>query len=1616
MNKVQKTILIIAASQAERQNICHALPQAGEVTYLPVEVENGAQTLACLSQLQPDCLLLDDHLPDYDVVLLLQTIVQQATPRIYPVVLLLSDNSTTLMIQALQHGVQDFLPKGALTNEQLAHTLTNAIKKVAQLRQEAEEREWFRHALTSLGDAVIATDQVGNVRFMNPVAEALVGQPASAAQGQPLSQILTLLDETNLQPLPNPIFWVLRTSQIIRQSNALLARQSGRELYIDYSAAPVADSQGNVSGVVLTLREASEPNADEQAHHAPAELARRYQAEIEAIYATVPLGLAVLDTELRFLRVNERLAEINGIPDAEHLGRTVRSIVPDLADKAEPLLRQVLATGQPILDLEIVGATTAQPDLQRAWLESFYPLYHDHGEVIGINVVVREITERKRAEDALRASEARLDTILQNVPASVYLLTPDQRYLYVNRFYEQLAHVTNAEIQGKSIYDMFAPATAAALAANDQRALNAKTPIELEEYAPHEGELRTYRSIKVPLLDANGEPYALLGISLDNTEQKRAERNQRFLSELSFELSLLNDAGQIQQRVVERLGEYLGASRCRFNAIDLTADTSTLLADWSQPGLPPAADISPLTRSISPAYMANAQAGHTLVVADAATDSRAEVPHDLLLTRGFPAIIRVPCLRAGQWVASLHVGQTTPRQWRSDEVQLVENVLHHFWPLVEKAHAEQALRASEANFRAAIEHASDAIFIANDQRIYQEVNAAACALSGYSREELLGKQVEDLTPPLAQARLNEERLQLLAGNSQVSEWALLRKDGTIVPIEVNAKQLPDGRWQAIVRDIRIRKQAEAALHQSNAILNAVLEGSRDAIFVRDLAGRYLLVNSAGAEQVGLEREAILGRCYSELFSADEIAAIQRDDHPVLEQGQSIALEHWSEHKGVIRYWHTLKMPLRNVAGEIIGLISSARDITERKQAEVALRTNEARFRQLADAMPQIVWRTDRAGNIDYVNAQWLTYSGLTLTESFGQGLWPAVHPDELAANLAAWQAAVAAGVEYEAELRLRRADGAYRWFLERAVPIRDEQGVIQHWFGASTDIHEHKMAETRQRFLADLGETMVGIQAAEDLLQTVAQRLGEFLGVARSFFTELDHSQQQMIVHHNYHRPELASMAGSYPMADFDPRSVAAHEAGRTIVLADIPPTATPASGNVERYAEAQIRAMVSVPLLRAGRWIATLVVTHHEPRQWSAAEITLIQTVAERAWLAVENRRLFQETQTLLAQLEAMLTNTPVGMAFYDRDLRYVRINPALAALNNLPVSAHLGKRPSELWLVPNEFEDALAQILATGRTLVNVEYHDRLTDQDYLLNWFPVWVDGALRCVGVTAVDITERLRYERALQQANQTLDQRVQQRTAELERSNRELDQFAYVASHDLRAPLRAIDNLALWISQDAAALLPPPSQVHLGKLRSRVKRMEKLLDDLLAFSRAGRIRTHPMQVDTAALIRDISELLAPPPGFSIIPAAAMPVLRTERVPLETILRNLIGNAIKHHDRSDGKIQVTADEQEQMIEFAVRDDGPGIEPHYHQKIFELFQTLKPRDQVEGSGMGLAVVKKLLESYGGTITVDSAPGQGSTFRFTWPKSMETGQLSTEEPSVQPHRGSPPEVDATH
>ena len=311
------------------------------------------------------------------------------------------------------------------------------------------------------------------------------------------------------------------------------------------------------------------------------------------------------------------------------------------------------------------------------------------------------------------------------------------------------------------------------------------------------------------------------------------------------------------------------------------------------------------------------------------------------------------------------------------------------------------------------------------------------------------------------------------------------------------------------------------------------------------------------------------------------------------------------------------------------------------------------------------------------------------------------------------------------------------------------------------------------------------------------------------------------------------------------------------------------------------------------------------------------------------------------------------------------------------------------------NGFADLLDRVYATGEAYAGNEVPrvwDRGsgTPEEGFVNFVYQPLrdpNGAVYGIMSHIVDVTELVRSRRLVEDSADEL----QRLTQSLSRINRELDQFAYVASHDLKAPLRAIASLATWIEDDLGPKLGAESQQHLALLRSRVNRMEALIDGLLQYSRAGRVRNRIETVGVADLMKEVVEMLGPPPEASIEIGPGMPTLDTERLPLQQVFLNLLGNALKHSGRLDTHVSVRVRDDGDFYEFTVEDNGPGIPREFHNKIWEIFQTLQPRDKVEGAGMGLALVKKNVESRGGRTWVESHDAQGARFCFLWPKHLE-------------------------
>ena len=261
------------------------------------------------------------------------------------------------------------------------------------------------------------------------------------------------------------------------------------------------------------------------------------------------------------------------------------------------------------------------------------------------------------------------------------------------------------------------------------------------------------------------------------------------------------------------------------------------------------------------------------------------------------------------------------------------------------------------------------------------------------------------------------------------------------------------------------------------------------------------------------------------------------------------------------------------------------------------------------------------------------------------------------------------------------------------------------------------------------------------------------------------------------------------------------------------------------------------------------------------------------------------------------------------------------------------------------------------------------------------------AIRMTG-THTDITERKQTEAEIRRLNAELEARVQQRTAALEAANKELQAFAYVVSHDLKTPLRGISQIAYWLSNDYANLFDAEGQELIELMIARVKRMDSLIDGILAYSRIGRVESASEPVSLSEVVQEALELLTLPADISITIETELPTVIGDIVRLTQVFENLLSNAIKFMDKPAGRIRIGCVSDGDFWKCYVADNGPGIDSKYHERIFRIFQTLAPRDVHESTGIGLTLAQKIIEFCGGKIWVESEIGKGSTFFFTLPK----------------------------
>ncbi|MFO0576607.1 MAG: PAS domain S-box protein [Polyangia bacterium] len=767
-----------------------------------------------------------------------------------------------------------------------------------------------------------------------------------------------------------------------------------------------------------------------------------------------------------------------------------------------------------------------------------------------------------------------------------------------------------------------------------------------------------------------------------------------------------------------------------------------------------------------------------------------------------------------------------------------------------------------------------------------------------------------------------------------NEHHIERFDGTRGWLLGSAAPLygPDGRQLgaiSIFADITHLKEAEAALRRSEHRFRQILDSVQEMVFTRDTDLRITFANAAACRYYELDADALRGR--TELpFCPPEITAQQRqDDYELLRTARSVERQEEPSisPRGEVRYFHTIKTPIFDARGELREIVSVSRDITERRRADCRLRANHAVARILADA-EQVADAMPRvigaiAGELEWQAA---AYWSVGSDGRLGcEALW-------LAPGLGgpAWSD----WIEVNRASRFARGHGLPGQVFATAAPqwVSDVAGdpVFSRTAPATAAGLRSGMA-----FPVLLGTEVLGVievfaaariapePALLEMVTTLGAHVGQFVERAR-LFVEAQVRARAL-------EEERAALATLNRIG-----SLLAGELDQGKLVQALTDAATAVSGarfggffavrSDEPGPDLVLAAVSAVPAEALANELGAGPFPIFLPSAAAAGVLRSDDLTCEARWTA--------------GPLQGLPGGPPSG--------------PASVPTTSVPMRSYL----------------AVPVLSRAGLGLGALHFSHPEPG---------VFTARAERIVvGIAA---------QAAIALDNARLYNEAQSAIAALERSNKELDQFAYVTSHDLKAPLRGIASLAEWIEEDAGPQLPGEARRHLELLRGRVRRMEGLIQGILELSRAGRVRVQPELVDVGALLAEVVDLLQPVPPARVEIAPDLPRLFAERLPLSQVFSNLISNSLKHAGRPDVTIRVRSDDDGDSWRFTIADDGRGIPAPYRERVFELFQTLEARDRVESTGIGLSIVRKVVEGRGGRVWIDDSP-TGATFRFTWPK----------------------------
>jgi PAS domain S-box-containing protein len=640
--------------------------------------------------------------------------------------------------------------------------------------------------------------------------------------------------------------------------------------------------------------------------------------------------------------------------------------------------------------------------------------------------------------------------------------------------------------------------------------------------------------------------------------------------------------------------------------------------------------------------------------------------------------------------------------------------------------------------------------------------------------------------------------------------------------------------------------------------------------------------------------------------------------------------------------------------------NSRQQVREQKEIQARLQASLKEIGDLKAALDEhaIVAITDAQGKITYVNDKFCEISKYRREELIGQDhriINSGYHPTEFIRDL--WTT-ITHGRVWHGEIKNKAKDGSYYWVDTTIVPFLNDQGKPRQYVAIRADITERKKIEEQLRgSLREVEDLKAALD--EHAIVAMTDPQGRITYVNDKFCAISKYSREELlgqdhrIINSGYHSTEF---------------------------IRDLWTTIT--HGKVW-HGEIKNKAKDG-----SSYWVDTTIVPFlkedGKPRQYVAirADIT-------------ERKRIEEQLRASLREIGDLKTalDEHAIVAMTDPQGRITYVNDKFCAISKYSREELLGQdhRIINSGYHPTEFIRGLWTTIAHGEVW-HGEIKNKAKDGSYY------WVDttivpflndkGKPRQYVAIRADITERKRAEDEIRKLNLELEQRVLQRTAELEAANKELEAFSYSISHDLRAPLRAVDGFSQAVLQDFGAQLPEEGRHYLQTIRGGAQRMGALIDDLLTFSRLSRLPLNKRRVNTESLVREtLKELGFPFEERKIeLRVGDLPRCSGDAALLKQVWLNLLSNALKYTRHSDlAVIEVGSQHKNGETMYFVRDNGSGFDMRYADKLFGVFQRLHRAEEFEGTGVGLAIVQRIVHRHGGRIWADAAPDKGAAFYFT-------------------------------